>query len=294
MSRLVVAVLAAAALAVALWTGGCPQGDKTVRIATKPMTEQFILGEMLRQLIENRTDLRVELIKGVGGGTANIHPAMMAGQFDIYPEYTGTAWRYVLKRGDTPDIDRLRAEYVRRYGLRWVGFYGFNNTFALSVRDEVARARNLRACSDLAAAAPDLVFGAEYDFYERDDGYAALIKAYGLRFKKTVDMDIGLKYPALSAGDIDVMTVFTTDGRRADAPLVVLEDDKSFFPSYYCGTVVRDATLRGHPELEQVLPLLNGVLNDADMAALNREVEIAGRGESDVARAFLRQKGLLP
>ena len=293
MSRAGLRLLAAVLLTLGLCAGGCSDEEKTVRIATKPMTEQFILGEMLRLLVEERTDLRVALTKGVGGGTANIHPAMVAGQFDIYPEYTGTAWRYVLKLDGVPDMETLKTEYASRYGLRWIGLYGFNNTFALAVRDTVARARRLRSCSELAAMSPELVFGAEYDFYERDDGYAALIDVYGFRFKKAVDMDIGLKYPALASGDIDVMTIFTTDGRRSTAPLVMLRDDKGFFPSYHCGTVVREVALRSHPQLEPVLHLLDGLLTDEDMAALNHQVEIGGQDEREVAKAFLRGKGLL-
>ncbi len=294
MSRSGLRLLIAVLLMLGTCAGGCTSEKKTVRIATKPMTEQFILGEMLRLLIEERTDLRVTLTKGVGGGTANIHPAMVAGQFDMYPEYTGTAWRYVLKLGGVPDMETLTAEYAARYGLRWTGLYGFNNTFALAVRDTVARARGLNSCSELASSSPELVFGAEYDFYERDDGYAALIEVYGFHFKKAVDMDIGLKYPALASGDIDVMTIFTTDGRRSTAPLIMLRDDKGFFPAYRCGTVVREETLRSHPQLEPVLHLLDGLLTDEDMAALNHQVEIGGQDEREVAGTFLRGKGLLP
>lgn len=276
----------------------CGQSENTVRVATKPMSEQFILGEMLSLLIQHRTDLKVELTKGVGGGTGNIHPALVAGTFDLYPEYTGTAWQYVLKREDRPDAETmyalLRQLYEERFGLRWLGLYGFNNTFSLAARRDLAEQHQLGTFSDLAAAAPDMVFGAEYDFYERNDGFPRLRDAYGLRFKKNLDMDIGLKYQALEAKQIDVMVIFSTDGKLAHAPVTVLTDDKGIFASYYCGTVARLETLKKHPELEGVLRLMDGILTEADMIRLNSEVEIKKRSERDVAGEFLRGKGLLP
>ena len=128
-------------LAVLLFAGvfsGCGKKEAgVIRIATKPMTEQFILSEMLAQLIEQDTDLTVEITKGIGGGTTNIHPALLKGDFDLYPEYTGTAWAFVVKREDVPDDDALYAGLQEAYGelgLKWTGLYGFNNTFALAVR----------------------------------------------------------------------------------------------------------------------------------------------------------------
>ena len=173
---------------------------ETIHIATKPMTEQYVIGEMLKILIEQDTDLNVELTQGVGGGTSNIQPAMESGEFDIYPEYTGTAWNMVLKNEElyTEDLfDQLRQEYKDNYSMEWTGMYGFNNTYGMVVRREIAEKYDLHTYSDLAAAADQLVFGAEYDFFEREDGYEALCDTYGLNFKETMDLDIGLKYQAL-------------------------------------------------------------------------------------------------
>lgn len=185
---------------------------------------------------------------------------------------------------------QLEKLYDERFDLRWLGLYGFNNTFSMAARRDLAEQRKLRTFSDLAAAAPDMVFGAEYDFYERDDGFPRLRDAYGLHFKKTVDMDIGLKYQALEAKQIDVMVIFSTDGKLASAPVTVLSDDKGIFASYYCGTVARLETLKKHPELEGVLRLMDGILTEADMIRLNSEVEIKKRSERDVAREFLQTK----
>lgn len=274
-----------------------PEGDGIIRIATKPMTEQFILGEMLTLLIEENTDLTVEMTKGVGGGTSNIHPALLNGEFDLYPEYTGTGWSFVLKEEGIPEDDTLYKKMTTRYeeelGLEWVGLYGFNNTYGLVVRKTIAQQYNLKTYSDLAPVSGELIFGAEYDFYEREDGYDALAARYGLDFKKAIDLDIGLKYNAINAGQIDVMNIFTTDGQLAISDVVVLEDDKDFYQTYYCGTVVRKETLERYPQLREVLMLMDGILTDAEMAALNYEVEANGADEKDVARDFLVKKGFL-
>lgn len=268
----------------------------TIHIATKPMTEQYILGEMLDLLIEQDTDLDVALTQGVGGGTSNIMPAMESGEFDLYPEYTGTGWNQVLKETSVYSEDQfseLQQRYADDYGMQWLGLYGFNNTYGLIVRSDIAERYDLATYSDLARVAPDLTFGAEYDFFEREDGYDALCAAYGLDFGKTMDLDIGLKYQALAEGQIDVMVVFTTDGQLAAADAVVLEDDQHFYPSYRCGNVVRSEVLDAHPELADELEKLTGTISDSDMAQMNFAVESEGREPRDVAEDFLRGHDLL-
>ena len=242
------------------------QGQReTLHIATKPMTEQYILGEMLDILIEQDTDLEVELTQGVGGGTSNIWPAMESGEFDLYPEYTGTAWNMVLKREGlyTEELfAEMEQEYEDEYSMQWVGMYGFNNTY-------------------------------EYDFFEREDGYDALCETYGLSFKETMDLDIGLKYQALNQGRIDVMVVFTTDGQLSASDVTVLEDDKQFYPSYLCGNIIRSEVIEEHPELTGVFEKVSGLISDSDMAQMNYQVETEGREPRDVAEEFLGTHGLL-
>ena len=280
-----------------VFLSGCESKKHTIHIATKPMSEQFILGEMLALLIEENSDLHVKITKGVGGGTSNIHPAMIKGDFDLYPEYTGTGWLVILKK-DTllpPDqlFSELQKEYSREYGLKWVAPYGFNNAYSLAVSNEMAKKYNLKTFSDLALY-PDLfTFGAEYDFYEINDGYADLCAYYNLKFKKNLDMDIGLKYEAMRSGKIDVINIFTTDGQLSHANLTILKDDKHFFPSYYCATIVREETLKEHPELERILEKMNGILTDQEMADMNYKVDVEHRTEREVAVEFLKKKGLL-
>jgi len=275
----------------------CSDKKDTIRIATKPMTEQFILGEMLALLIENDADYKVNLTKGIGGGTSNIHPALIKGDFDLYPEYTGTGWLVILKKEDFPGHEQLysqlQQEYQNQYDLRWIAPYGFNNTYSLALKNELAREKNLATFSDLANYPDQFSFGAEYDFFEIPMGYRELCDRYNLKFRDTKDMDIGLKYEAIRSGKIDVMNVFTTDGQLSGAGLTVLEDDRGFFPTYYCATVVREDALQRFPGLEATLQKMNNILTNDDMIELNDQVDVQGRNEREVARDFLVSKGLL-
>lgn len=278
-------------------TLGCSNKNDTIKIATKPMTEQFILGEMLKLLIEENTDLKVEITKGIGGGTSNIHPAILKGDFDLYPEYTGTSWSFVLKEEGIPDdetlYNELKNKYNSEYDLSWIGLYGFNNTYGLVIRKDLAEQYNIKTYSDLAKYSKDFTFGAEYDFYEREDGFDALCKEYGMKFKKSVDLDIGLKYDAINSKEIDIMNVFTTDWQLSNSNVVLLDDDKEFYQTYYCGTIVRNNTLKKYPELKDVLMKMNNILTEGEMAELNYKVETEKEDEVKVAKDFLKDKGLL-
>ena len=294
MKRVLVLILI---LVLSIPSFGCSSKSDTIKIATKPMTEQFILGEMIKLLIEDNTDLNVEITKGIGGGTSNIHPAIVKGDFDLYPEYTGTGWSFVLKEDGILDDETLYKElqekYKNNYDLSWIGLYGFNNTYGLVIRKDLSEKYNIKTYSDLAKYSEDLTFGAEYDFYEREDGFDALCEEYGMSFKKSVDLDIGLKYNAINSKEIDVMNVFTTDGQLADSDVVLLEDNKNFYQTYYCGTVIRNDILKKYPELEEVLMKMNNILTESEMAELNYKVESEKEDEKKVAEDFLREKGLL-
>lgn len=268
----------------------------TIHIATKPMTEQYILGEMLGILIEDYTSLNVDITQGVGGGTSNIQPAMEKGEFDLYPEYTGTGWNMVLKKSElyTEDMfGQLQSGYESGFGMEWTGMYGFANSYALAVRKDIADKYNLNKISDLQAVSGELTFGAEYDFYEREDGYTPLCDTYGIEFKNTVDLDIGLKYQAINEKKIDVMPIFTTDGQYSVSDIVVLEDDRHFYPSYQCGNVIRLEVLEENPELAEVFDMVQDILTDKEMAEMNYNVENNGAEPRETALAFLKEKGLI-
>jgi glycine betaine/choline ABC-type transport system substrate-binding protein len=270
--------------------------DDTITIASKPHAEQYILAEMLKTLVEDNTDLTVELKLGIGGGTANIQPAMEKGEIDVYPEYTGTGWLFVLKEELINDPDELYTEvkqqYEEEYNIIWLDRYGFNNTYALAVREEIAEEYNLETYSDLSEVDTELIFGAEYDFYERDDGYDALAEVYDFDFKDTKEIDIGLKYEAIGNDSVDVINAFSTDGKLEEYNLKVLEDDQNFFPSYQSATLIRGEVLAQHPELEEIFNQLSNQISNDEMKRLNYLVEVEKQQASDVANEFLEEKGL--
>ena len=275
---------------------GC--GEKgTIKIASKPMTEQYILTEIIAQLIEEETDYEVEITKGVGGGTTNIHPALVKGDFDLYPEYTRTAWLNVLKKEVMEkDDDALYAQLQEEYGemgLTWTGLYGFSNTYGLAVREETAKQYGLSTYSDLAAASVELVFGGNPDYIELETGFPRLCAAYGMNFKDMAQMEIALKYEALKNGEVDVINAFTTDAQLAANNLVLLTDDNVFFETFDAGTVVRKDALEKYPKLQGVLEKLNGLISEAEMQQMNYEVEVDGKEDKEVAREFLEKKGLV-
>lgn len=272
--------------------------NEPIQIATKPMTEQYILGEMLKMIIEEHTDYTCEVTKGIAGGTNNIMPAMKSGEFDLYPEYTSSGYVMVLGHNaagvsDDEIWSTLLKEYPEQLGMTWIGQYGFNNTFCLTVRGDVAREYNLATCSDLSAVSGDVIFGGNPDYIERADGFPVLCETYGYDFKDVKSIDIGVKYAALGNGDIDVTNGFTTDAQLAAQDVVVLEDDQHLQVNYYCSTVVRQDTLEAYPGLEDALMLMDGILSDSEMAQLNYLVEVEQQDEAEVARNYLVDKGIL-
>ena len=269
-----------------------------IKIATKPMTEQFILGELLKLVIEDTTDYSVELTKGIGGGTNNIMPAMESGDFDLYPEYTSSGYIMVLKHDSDGISDedmwkQLQKEYKEKYDMSWIGQYGFNNTYALIVREEAAKKYNLTKTSQLANVSDELVFGGNSDYIERKDGFHLLCDTYGLKFKDVKDIDIGLKYEALKKGDIDVSNGFTTDAQLSNDNVRVLEDDKHLQVNYFCSNVVRNDTLKSHPGLEEAIMKLDNSITDKEMASLNYKVEVEGKEDVEVAKDYLTEKGII-
>jgi glycine betaine/choline ABC-type transport system substrate-binding protein len=266
-------------------------------VASKPTSEQYILGEMAALLIEENTVLSVERKFGMGGGASAIHPAIVNKEIHIYPEYSGTAWLYVLKRPtETARSDffpELEKVYRDSFGLLWTGRLGFNNTFTLALPEETAREFDIETYSDLAAYSDKLIFGAEFDFFEREDGYPGLLNYYDFRFLKIEELDINLKYEALKNERVDVINAFSTDSRIRAFNLRVLEDDKDFFPEYEAGYVINESTAKEYPEVMEWLERLSGRISNTDMTALNYRVEIENQTTQKVARDFLIKQGLI-
>ncbi|MEG6511835.1 glycine betaine ABC transporter substrate-binding protein [Desulforamulus ruminis] len=277
---------------------GGEEGEAKIRVASKPFTESYILAEIMMQLLAQDTKLTVEYKAIEGGTTSILHPALMKGEIDLYPEYTGTGWLDVLKKGDTPKDSQelyraVKEEYLKEYNLVWLPMFGFNNTFTLALTAEKQQEDQLKTFSDLSKVANQYVFGSEPDFFERKDGYEGLVQAYGFQFKKAEQMAIALKYPAIDSGKVDVINAFSTDGLLKRYNMVTLQDDKNYFPSYFCAPVVRKDVLEKHPEIETALKKLEGQITDEDMTEMNYKVDEKKLDPKQVAKEFLESKGLL-
>jgi len=274
-----------------------PEGEpRTVRIASKNFTEQLILGELMAQLIEARTDLAVERKFNLGG-TMICHGALTSGEIDIYAEYTGTGLTAILKQDVISDPDQalraVRNAYRERFDAEWLEPFGFNNTYAIAVGKDDAKRHRWRTVSDLAAAATSLKAGFTSEFAERPDGYPGLCETYGFRFGEMRDLDPAVMYQAVANSEVDVICAFATDGRIAAYNLQLLEDDMAFFPPYYAVPVVRRQSLNVYPQLLAVLDQLTGVLDDATMQQMNYEVDEHKHKPGDVVRTFLKSRNLI-
>jgi osmoprotectant transport system substrate-binding protein/osmoprotectant transport system permease protein len=268
----------------------------TIKIGSKRFSEQFIIGEMIAQLIESRTDLKVERLFNLGGTMIN-HGALENGQIDIYPEYTGTALTAILKKKAVNDPEKalrlVRDEYRSRFDVEWLQPFGFNNAYSITVREADAEKHGWKKISDLKSIAPELRAGWTAEFAERPDGYPGLRKAYGFDFGEVLDIDPALMYKAVANGEVDVICAYTTDGRIPAYKLRPLIDDRNFFPPYHAAPVIRAEVLIQHPQLRNLLNNLAGILDDATMQKLNYQVDEEQRPARDVAREFLRSKGLV-
>ena len=283
------------------WSGGGAPAQHgvagKVTIGSKNFTEQLVLGELMAQVIEADTGLWVDRRFNLGG-TMICHGALANGQIDLYAEYTGTGLTAILEEEVISDPDRaleiVREQYLRRFQAEWLGPFGFNNTYAVTVRGSDARGNGWKTISDLEPDASSLRAGFTAEFAERADGYPGLRTAYGFAFGEVRDFDPALMYEAIANNEVDVICAFATDGRIAAFKLQPLVDDRGFFPPYHAAPVVRSKFLAVHPEVRGALDALAGVLDDASMQRLNYEVDEKKRSPREVAREFLVSCGLLP
>ena len=284
-------------LAVACGGVACGAGrGRAVVVASKNFTEQAVLGELLAQHIENVARLPVER-RFYLAGTYICHQALLAGRADLYVEYTGTALTAVLKEPPISDsarvFGRVREEYQRRWNLAVLPSLGFDNTFAVVARGTDSRRLKLSNLSQAAAYTRKWRLGIGYEFMERPDGYAGLVRTYGLAFRESPRlMDLGLLYRALTENQVDLVVGNSTDGLISALDLVVLQDDEHYFPPYEAAPVVRMAALQEFPGLRAALEGLAGKLSADDMRRMNYAVDGQHRDVAEVVREFLRQRGL--
>ena len=272
------------------------QESKHITVGSKAFAESRILAEMLAILAEDQ-GLRVERRSGLGG-TLICWNALIAGEIDAYPEYGGTAWAVILKekgrpRGELETFVRVRARCLREHAVRWLAPFGFDNGYAIAMRPERARELGISKLSDLERHAASLNAGVSLEFLKREDGWPGLVKAYGIGKLEVRGLEHGLSYPALMAGEIDLLDAYATDGKLERYKLTVLEDDRRFFPPYHAAPAVREATLRKYPKLETSWLRLAYRIDDATMRSLNYAVEVDKRDFAAVAREYLQSQGLL-
>ena len=262
-----------------------------ITVGSKNFTEQLILGELLAQLIESMArepvDRRLYL-----AGTYICHQALLAGRIDLYVEYTGTALAAILKQPPTDDhqqvYKQVKDEYRRQFGLQVFPSLGFDNTFAIVMRGDDARRMNLTKLSQLAPFSPKLRMGVGYEFLERRDGYHGLASTYGLKFAAEPRvMDLGLLYRALENHQVDLIAGSNTDGLIAAMHLVVLADDRHYFPPYEAVPILRSDTLQRHPAVRRALDSLTGQISAEAMRRMNYSVDGEKRDAAQVAREFL-------
>ena len=267
---------------------------RPIVVGSKPFGESYLLAEMFAQLLEARG---FEVRRRLGLGATEIaFQALRTNGIDVYPEYTGTGLVAVL--GERPSSDprqvyrQVSREFRRRYGARWLPPLGFQNTYAIAVRQETARRLRLTTLSDLARVSSSLRAGLTADFIGRPDGLPGIRKAYGISFRDVRALLPAVKYQALAAGEVDVIDGYSTDGFIARYDLVVLEDDRRFFPPYEAAALVSPAFTRDLPAGVAVLTELSGLLTESDMRRLNRRIEVDGVPVARVAAGALLALGL--
>ena len=268
--------------------------SRPVVIASKPFGESYVLAEIFAQLLEAR-GVAVDRRPGLGA-TEIAFQALRRGAIDVYPEYTGTGLLAILKeppRRDPREVyDRVSREFRRRWSLRWLPPLGFENTYAIAVRRETAERYRLETLSDLARVGPELRAGLTADFIGRPDGLPGLARAYGLRFAEVRALLPAVKYQALAAGKVDVIDGYSTDGLIARYDLVVLEDDRRFFPPYEAAALVGRGLAERRPDAIAALTELSARLDVATMRGLNQRLEVEGEPVERVAADALADLGL--
>ena len=293
--RCVLATIAIVIILISLPACAPSHRDRIV-IGSKNFTEQLILGEILAQHIESKTHIPVDR-RFYLAGTFICQQGILSGRIDIYPEYTGTALTAILKQtpGREPRqvYERVKNEYASRFHLAVGSPLGFDDTFAIEIRGEDARRLHLQTISQAAPYTPKWRAGFGYEFMERPDGYKGLVATYNLHFAEPPRiMDLGLLTRALNDKQVDLIAGNTTDGLIPAFDLFVLDDDRHYFPPYEAVPIVRQETLRLHPEVRAALDDLAGEISDADMRELNYAVDGKHRDAKEVVAEFLRRKGL--
>ena len=290
-------------LALAACGGGQSDSATVMVINDGNFAEMCIVHNMVKELVEAETDIIVEIRDGMDAPM--LFSELTSGRSDIMNSYDGTLLTTFLHLipDDVPDGVSLY-DFVNEQGremrsVMLLDKLGINNTYTIATTREIADRYGLVTITDLAAVAEELSFGAEHDFFTEEgrSKYAPFSQFYGLNFKDARQIDINLKYAAIQNGNIDVTVVYATDGMNREADLVILVDDRAFFPEYNGALLVNtdffDKFREAAPNLQQVMAKLGGLITDEDMIGMTYDVDLNGRSPEEVAKEFLQQKGLI-
>lgn len=268
-----------------------------ITIGSKNFTEQVILGEMLAQTIEAKTNLSVDRKFNLGG-TFICHEAVKSGKIAGYIEYTGTAFTAVLKQNSNHNSQEVynivKNQYQQKFNLAVFPSLGFENTFAIVIRQQDATQYKIKTLSDLAPLSSQWKAGFGYEFLARQDGFPGLAKTYGLKFAEAPkEMDLGIMYRALADQQVDLVAGNSTDGLIPKLKLVILKDDKQYFPPYEAVPVFNIKTLQQYPKVQPILLKLAHQVSAEEMQQLNYEVDSQSKTAREAVHSFLRSKNLI-
>lgn len=288
--------LVLAAVFIITSAGKGVQAERTIAIGSKDFTEQGIVGNMVAEFIEARTDIQVERRLELGG-TQVCFAAMQTGDIDMYIDYTGTVYADTLRHTPISDIEEVYAtaktELAQQYDIVILDQMSFNNTYTLAVTRDTAAKYGLESMSDLARVAGQLRSGTTFEFSNREDGLPGLQKTYGFTMGKSLTVDGAARYSAITNDEVDVIDAFATDGLLKKFDLLTLVDDKQFFPPYYAIPLIRADTLEKCPEIAALMTELGSRLTDEVMTELNYRVDELQESPVNVAHDFLQSQGLL-
>lgn len=268
------------------WPSKSWASDRPIRIASKKFAESFILAEIMAQLIEKEMGIPVERKFGLGG-TMICFEALKNDEIDLYPEYSGTALHVLLKTDQDLSFGQMNERFKQSYGLEWLEPFGFNNSYAIAMSRRRAESLGIEKYSDLLSY-PELNWGLSYEYLNRNDGWHALKAYYGFQptgFVKGIEH--ALSYEAVASGHIDLMDVYTTDAKILTYDLMVLDDDRNFFPKYLGAPLARSEVLDRYPQLRKILGRLGQSIDDAEMQRLNAQAEVEKKDFAEIAANFL-------
>ncbi|WP_088547695.1 glycine betaine ABC transporter substrate-binding protein [Paenibacillus aquistagni] len=286
------------ALLVAMTTliSGCGASNQVI-IGTQTFTETKILAEMYKGLIEDRTDINVKVIPDLAASPL-ILTSLRKGELDIGTLYSGEIFNGYFPIEETKDraevLKQAQEGFKKTFDLEWMDSLGFENTYAFTVRRELAEERGYKKISDVEKDADNLRLGVDTTWLERpSDGYPAFQQAYGFKFKQEFPMEQSLVYQAVSNQQVDIVLAYSTDPRLKEYDLVTLEDDKKFFPPFDASPVIRGETLQAYPETREVIQELIGKIDAKTMIELSYQVDIEKKSEREVAIQYLKDQGYL-